>query len=275
MLLMDSAFAKLGRAKAHYQALADSVEAWRARVVQHWSVSSSDHLFDKSLAVVRVHLRLSEEPPNEWGLIVGDILTNLPASLDHSIFSHVDAQHALTEAKAKDLYFPVVLSKDSWLKTSEKRSSRNTRQAFAELLKPAVLCVVEQSQPFTMDPPKTHALAELNKLVNLDKHCGVRVVSYLHEDFEVTHADLEVLSTHTALTPHADGAVVATQRVRRTSVDDRSQLESSSAGFHFRSTSFEGLELPSDGLPEEVRHVVQRLIEQVEDVLNCLRAVGC
>lgn len=281
---MDSAFAKLGRAKAHYAALNDSIEGWRARLVHEWSVTSEDHLIDDSQAILKVHLSLSEEPPSDWGLIIGDILTNLRAALDHSIFVHAVARQTLTEAQERSLTFPVLLERDRWLgsptapsgkHSPAKRSTKGAREALVSFLDPAVLDVVEQSQPYTMNPAKEHALAELSRLVNLDKHRAVRVVTFVHEAFELKRADLEVLSIDAPSAPYSDGGVVATLRVRRKWVDDRNQFHSTQAGFHFSSTSYEALELPSDGLPEEVRHVMQTLIEQVEEVLNCFKAVGC
>lgn len=281
---MESAFAKLDRAKTHYSALNESIEGWRAELVHEWSVSSSNQLTENSLTILEIHLQLSTDPPSDWGLIVGDILTNLRAALDHSIFGHATARLGITKTQERQLSFPILLDRDHWFgspavaatKTSPRtREAKGVRQSLVELLSPAVLDIVQQAQPFNISAPREHALAELNKLVNLDKHRVVQVVTFLHEKFELKHADLDVLRIDAPRIPHSAKTAVATLHVRHKSFDDRGRPDPTSADFHFTHTSYEALELPSDGQPEEVRHVMSVLIEQVEHVLHCLKSVDC
>ncbi|WP_204805784.1 hypothetical protein [Mycobacterium riyadhense] len=49
--------------------------------------------------------------------------------------------------------------------------------ALVDFLDPTVLAILEQPQPYNMSQPMEHALAELNKLANLDKQGGVRAVT--------------------------------------------------------------------------------------------------
>lgn len=44
--------------------------------------------------------------------------------------------------------------------------------ALVDFLDPTVLAILEQPQPYNMSQPMEHALAELNKLANLDKQAG-------------------------------------------------------------------------------------------------------
>jgi hypothetical protein len=76
---VQSAYAKLGRAKVHQDQLHAEVMAFRAREPHEWKAEAVDHMFDPSLAVAKFRVHVKEEIPDTWPLIVGDVLTNLRA----------------------------------------------------------------------------------------------------------------------------------------------------------------------------------------------------
>jgi hypothetical protein len=63
---MQSAFAKLGRAKVHRDVLDADVEAYRDREPHDFTYKTLDHLFDESQALLTYRLRMKEEPPSDW-----------------------------------------------------------------------------------------------------------------------------------------------------------------------------------------------------------------
>ncbi len=56
---------------------------------------------DDTRLIVECLARVKEELPTEWGLLVGDILTNLRAALDHALFGHITARHPSREVSAE------------------------------------------------------------------------------------------------------------------------------------------------------------------------------
>jgi hypothetical protein len=179
---MQSAFAKLGRAKVHRDVLDADVEAYRDREPHDFTYKTSNHLFDESQALLTYRLRVKEEPPSDWGLIVGDILTNLRAALDHAVFGHADRRMVLTPRQEKELNYPIIPISTDW---------PSHRNRLTQLMDPNVLNVIEQSQPYHDATPGEYPLAVLNSLVNQDKHRSVRVVSYIREKFEVATQTLK------------------------------------------------------------------------------------
>jgi hypothetical protein len=64
---MDSAFAKLDRAKVHRDQLDQEVKAFRDRDPLEFPHTVADHLFDESLVVVTFRVQISVNRPGESG----------------------------------------------------------------------------------------------------------------------------------------------------------------------------------------------------------------
>lgn len=269
--LMESAFAKLSRAKVHRDQLDADVKAFRAREPHEWKPEVSDHLFEPSLAVVKFRVRIKEETPSTWGLIVGDILTNLRAALDHAVYGHAAGRQALTAKQEKELNYPIIPIATDW---------PNRRNQLAPFIDPSVLNVIEQSQPFqsTQVPPDWHSLALLNGLVNRDKHRAVRTVSYVSDELDVVASDLDVVSQHVPSIEMTDGAVVASLTVRRARgrPGDRPGFPGWTAKtFHVENGYIEKIELPTVGDARPLLSVMDTFVRDVGALLNDLKAAGC
>jgi hypothetical protein len=109
---MDSALAKLGRAQDHRDDLVMQIEEWRRR--DPWKITADavipDDLdeLERGIDLIEFKVRVREQVPAAWGLIIGDILTNLRAALDHAVYHHVTTRHQdLLEDFLRNLYFPV------------------------------------------------------------------------------------------------------------------------------------------------------------------------
>lgn len=159
------------------------MKAYRSREPLEWEWQTADHALDPSLAVVKFIVHLKEMLPSEdWGLIVGDILTNLRAALDHTVYGHIDCKGLITGANRSLLYFPVAQHPNEW-------PSKQTQ--LAPLIDSAVLAVIEQHQPYQHQPVAEDVLVVLSSLVNHDKHRALRVITHTSEDFDVKQSDLE------------------------------------------------------------------------------------
>ena len=83
--LMYSAFAKLGRAKVHRDQLKDEVMAYREREPHGFEGRQTFDRADPNESTLTMTVHINEEMPDTWGLIIGDVLTNLRAALDHAV----------------------------------------------------------------------------------------------------------------------------------------------------------------------------------------------
>jgi hypothetical protein len=277
--------AELSRAKVHRDVLDADVKAFRDREPHDWISSLSDHPSNPSLAVVTFRIKVKEESPSEWGLIVGDILTNLRAALDHAVVGHAAGRQHLTEEEERKLNFPILLNSDQWLgapavhatpTTPAKKKVDSARKKLVNYLDTAVLDVIEKYQPYQHTPPGEHGLAVLNSLVNQDKHRAVRVVSYVHKNFDVDQADFEVVNIDAPPTPMTDGATADVLHVRRPQWKPGQKKHRLIRGeFHAFTEYGKRLDIPSAGFDADVRGTMNFLVDQVEKVLNDLKAAGC
>lgn len=267
---MQSAFAKLKRAKMHRDQLDAEVKAFRAREPHIWKVNAVDHLFDPELAVVKIRVHVKEQTPDRWPLIVGDVLTNLRAALDHCVYGHAAARLTLTPAQERALNYPIITIATDW-------PNHGTR--LGPLLDPNVLSVIEGSQPFKASgDPNWHALALLNGLVNQDKHRAVRTVSYVSEQLDVTNSDLEIVARDIPSAEMTDGTVVASLTVRRARGEpgDKPGFPGGSAkNFGVVNGYIEKIELPKVSASRPLLFVIDTLVANVESLLNDLRMAGC
>ena len=157
---MQSAFAKLNRGKSHRDGLRTDIEAFRSRNPHDWVVQQTSYRDGQNRLTISIVVKVNEENPDIWPVMIGDILTNLRAALDHSIFGHAASRTVLKPHQERDMHFPILTDSTKWPGIQSK---------LAPLLDPAVLAVVEQSQPFHHPQqdggPAWHPLAVLNGLV--------------------------------------------------------------------------------------------------------------
>ena len=104
--------------------------------------------------------------PPEWAAIVGDVLTNLRASLDHLAYRLVELDSG---SPGDRTYFPIVetrFNRGGTLRIFDKLGHTLSRPDLTE--------AVEHSQPYTRSSadggPSAHHLSDLDRLVQIDKH---------------------------------------------------------------------------------------------------------
>ncbi|MGV0797172.1 hypothetical protein ABQF26_09415 [Mycolicibacterium elephantis] len=272
---MRSAFAKLNRAKRHRDELRADVEAFRARNPHDWIMQQSSYRDAQDRLAISIVVKVNEEKPESWPVMVGDVLTNLRAALDHSIFGHAAARMTLTPQQERDMYFPILTDSTKWQAAQSK---------LAPFVDAAVLAVVDQSQPFHRPQqdggPDWHPLAVLNGLVNHDKHRAVRTVSYVNEDLDINRSELQVLSVNSQPVEMTDGAVVATVTFQLppplpVKVGVRPDQQLTAADVDIVNGYIEKIELPNVSDTRPLLFVMDRTVAAVEKVLNDLQAAGC
>ncbi len=199
---LASARLKLDRANAHLVDLNTKVRAFR----KDYPYEFEPQIRHPHPTCDEVHFRIvvksATDVPDDWATIVGDILTNLRAALDHAVYEHIRARKP--QLRNDEIQFPIVDDRGG-MANKEKWFDRPIYRA------------VNDVQPYRLQPtPQLHPLAMLRDLVNVDKHRAVLVTNYSSVDFKITtNPVVEVLDAQ----PHIDtemevGATVCSGRLR-------------------------------------------------------------
>lgn len=152
---LDSALRKVARAKEHLDALTTLSDEFFKR-----ELYSVRHELDPDAPDwIRHILVVADDPPPEWGALLGDVVQNLRAALDHLVWRLVP----LTGAKGdRRTQFPIVCYARAW----NGAQGRNLRGVHKEHR-----ALIRALQPFQRSHSvQFHPLAQLVWLSNVDKH---------------------------------------------------------------------------------------------------------
>jgi hypothetical protein len=100
---LQSAFAKLKHAKDHRDALRADVEAFRATDPPDWTMRQTSYREDQNRLTTTIVVQVNKEKPDNWPVVIGDILTNLRAALDHSIYGHAASRTTLAPQQERSM----------------------------------------------------------------------------------------------------------------------------------------------------------------------------
>jgi len=171
-----------------------------------------DNAADATDPLVRMHwqLRIKQSYPERWSVLIGDVLTNLRAALDHTLWEAV-LTHSGPPAKPQQVQFPIATAADKF---------RQPTADLAPLVSPKVWELVESVQPFHAGAQAhTAPLEVLRWLSNVDKHRFVHVVGRTLVDLAPVlvgaAVPLEVVEQWRHEGAAADGTVVARLSIRR------------------------------------------------------------
>lgn len=147
---------KIRRAEEHIDELRGAAQDFISR--PHWSMTLED---DPQFPPSTYRFNVTEKPPLYIGTIVGDIVSNLRAALDHIIWQAA-LRHRKGRRPDRKTSFPIY--DDAALYVEKSRGSlRHISRAARD--------VVESLQPYHRpDWPETYLLHVLNELVRVDKH---------------------------------------------------------------------------------------------------------
>ncbi|MBF6323913.1 hypothetical protein IU451_15445 [Nocardia cyriacigeorgica] len=263
---MQSAYAKLGRAKKHLAELRTDMQNYRDSNAVTFRIRQQKDPLDSAVVIVECVARVKQPPPSEdWGLAIGDILTNLRAALDHALYGHIAARHSLTEKEKKSVQFPVILNAKDWAGVDGR---------YSKWVDPAVWAHVYDKQPFHQQDPQQGGLHILNDLVNRDKHRTLHVLVSIGEvSFDRNTTRIAELTS--AAKPIVDGAVLGRARllvplkIDNPSGSEWVELPGETAYIeHIDAAGF-------GGRPTGALELMERLTGATETFLDELRSKGC
>lgn len=208
--MLRSARIKWARAVEHQRVLARHTREFAA--AGSYDYVRTDNVGDGTDPLLKVHWRLKiKQPfPERWSVLVGDILTNLRATVDHAFWAAA-VMHSGQPARPHQLTFPITTDATSF--------ARKTRE-LSSLVAPEVWELVDAVQPFHGgDQAYTSPLEVLRWLSNIDKHRFVHMVGRTVYDFGSvlvrSSAPLEVVEEWRCEGQVDDNAVVARLKLRR------------------------------------------------------------
>ncbi|MVU76012.1 hypothetical protein GPX89_01990 [Nocardia sp. ET3-3] len=249
---------KLARARQHLDELERAVAEFHRTSPYTFRGHLPDNNPDASSIPFEVRVATAYDVPDSWPLIVGDILTNLRAALDHAVFNHVKATRP--SLPDKDIQFPI---------EDQCSQFENKRKRFI----PAIRQVVGDAQPYRTADPQKHPLHILRRLVNIDKHRSLIVVDYASMRLELGVSDnVEVLEARPNIGAEMTvGTIVATGHLR---VRPEAQAPVQTIQFSVKAGLETAIEINDAGELGLLVPTMQDLCDAVGKVLNNLQQNG-
>ncbi len=169
---LNGARKKVVRAEEHLRALNDVVESFIKRK-SYRPIEDRD----PKTGTQRRYAVLTEQPPPEIPLVIGDVVHNLRSALDHGIFE-VASRHAsrpLTHRQEEGLSFPIFSNAAKFNRSSGVKRTM-------ELLPTNVQEFIKGQQPYNTPPSSRRArvndlLCVLQTMWNADKHRSLLVTA--------------------------------------------------------------------------------------------------
>ncbi|MFI7192524.1 hypothetical protein ACIBQ0_22540 [Nocardia nova] len=253
---LESARLKLKRAHTHLIDLNEQVRAFRRDDPYDFSPEVGRPDPKTREVPFRLVVKKATDVPEDWATVVGDILTNLRAALDHSVYEHI--HRVRPGLRYDEVQFPIV---------DDRAGMANKRKRFSR----PVYIVVNDAQPYRAAQPQWHPLAILRDLVNADKHRSVLVTNGATLKFKVDTAPvLEVGHWETNVGAQLEvGTVVSSGSFKLPvlaipKIEIRPEVEYS-----------EAIVIPrTGGQVKNLTDVMADLHEKVRQVLNDLEAAG-
>lgn len=173
----------------------------------------TDNAGDRTDPALGVQWRLRRELayPERWSVVLGDVVGNLRAALDHAMWSAVH-HHSGPPSSPVRIGFPI---------TSTQKDFNREAKRQRDLVAPRVWEIVEALQPLHgQDKAHTAPLEIVRWMSNLDKHRFPHVVARTHVNAGPpvvlrSGQPLEILRFIPTAGPIEPGGVVATARLAR------------------------------------------------------------
>jgi hypothetical protein len=207
---MRTAWIKWARAVEHQRELAASGREFLGREAP--SYVCTDNAGDATDPLIRMEWRIniSQPYPERWSVLIGDVLTNLRAALDHTLWAAVEL-HSGPPANPHRIQFPI---------TSKPKDLRKAAADVQALVAPPVWDIIEALQPLHGGAEAhTAPLEILRWMSNVDKHRAVHVMGMTSVDFGPIELDsptpLEVVEQWQHHGQVTDGIVLARLAVKR------------------------------------------------------------
>lgn len=152
---LTGAWLKLARAQEH----AEQLNQLRERFLSAHPYGIAGH-FDTDTSEYVFRIEVLQHPSPSFGLLIGDIVQNLRAALDHIAWEFVKVNG---ETPDRGTQFPILVDATDY----EGKTSGRVKG-----MSDSAKTFIEKSQPFNTRPndPKAHSLWLLNELARIDRH---------------------------------------------------------------------------------------------------------
>jgi hypothetical protein len=175
----DSAWLKWARAVAHAQALDANIERG-SQETQTQPVGTIGIEYQPKCHGFSVFVETAHDIPVLWSVILGDIVFNFRASLDHLAWALVQRGSLagrLTPDQENGVYFPIAMS------AHHLTAMLTGRRPKLPGVRRADLAIVRRHQPYLRGKTRApwHAFAILDRLSNADKHRQIHDVLMIPE----------------------------------------------------------------------------------------------
>ncbi len=184
---MESADAKMARAKEHLDTLYAEAGVFFERTRRNFILKSNGH------EAWIVHYVEDSVPPIRFGVLVGECVFNMRSALDNLVCGLIRTKNP--RAPCKGTQFPISSTEEQWEKNWQKYL-KGVEQAAQKLIRDLQPC-------FRMSAaPEDDPLSILNVLCNRDKHRAVTLMLAYSHDLTVTvHANDGKVHTWKATEP--------------------------------------------------------------------------
>ncbi|MGY1684942.1 hypothetical protein ACI8AK_05065 [Geodermatophilus sp. SYSU D00867] len=208
--MLRSAWIKWARAVEHQKAFAREMREFDLDSAFEYVQFDNTGAREDPLVRIDWRLRVKKEYPERWSILLGDVLGDFRAALDHAMYDAVVA-HAGPPTRPEDVYFPI---------HTDVHKFGKARRKLASLVAPPVWEMIDAVQPFYGgDRAHTSPLQILRWLSNRDKHRQVHVIGRTAVDmgpFVIrSEAPLEVVHEWRREGEIGHGSVVGRLKVRR------------------------------------------------------------
>jgi hypothetical protein len=192
---LSDVYLKLERAEQHIETLRDRVEAFQTRNPAPFDFRAEQTPLGDDGVQYDLFAVVREEPPREFGLIVGDAVHNMRAALDYLVYALAPPE----VRRKRRTQFPIFADQSDF----DERSP-----SMLEGLMPDELELIERVQPFmAAEVPSEDPLAVLNRLANRDKHhlLVTMIASVDEAESWVSSNNAEIRFTHLERGPVHEG----------------------------------------------------------------------
>ncbi len=183
-MLLRSAWIKWARGVEHQKAFAREMREFDLdNSYEYVQWDNLRNLGDDPLVRMYWRLKIKKQYPERWSILLGDVLTDFRAALDHAMYDAVLA-HSGQPERPESIEFPIY--------RENSKSYRDKKRKLSLLVAPIVWELVEAVQPFHgEDIAHTSPLEILRALSNVDKHRKVHVIGRTAVDMAPVHMQSE------------------------------------------------------------------------------------
>ncbi len=160
---------KVLAAQGHVDRLYDSVEGMlkpNLRIAEIEGKANSQ----RTKYIFRVE-RMAPLPVLEWGIALGDAVHCLRSSLDQLAYTFAK------DPSPRQTAYPIWLTEKEWATIAPAQYWS---------IMPAMVRLMDKTQPYHREQPETHPLAILRTLSNFDKHRAIPTVALVPDDPKAT-----------------------------------------------------------------------------------------